>query len=570
MTRKLLIWCLLSLLTVTVAPIYAQDEAQVCNDVPAPRLVLTEQAQVTPGDPNRVRDFPSPDGAMLESIPGEGEFTVINGPVCSAGFYWWFVDYNGQMGWTVEGNGDVYWLEPLGRSLNEIPAATSAPMTESAIAFSGVSFTLTGDVALDTAGEVLSVVLDDGEQPYWSVAPQHIEFSFENFASGPDPLSGNPVWAELKIFPAIEYELITGDSIESIRAAIETPGDDQLRKIVAPPLNAGLIFTTEPQVIEFNGGKGIRYLAHFAQNFNPMADQGIIYVFGGLTDDDRTFIRAAFALNSTLVPDWNFYLDEEAFDYDAFLVAYHGEYLPAAKFMYENAPVSTFTPNLDALDAMMASFSINRVEMTGGCNSLTPQLIVDQMARQALSSDSLRVRSEPGGEPTGDNVFPGETLLVISGPECVNDVNWWQIQSPAGWTGWVAEAADDFYYFNPVTITPSPTTTFTPSPTYTPGPTATYSPTRTPIVTDCILIPLAQTNLHALPDPDSPVNGRMERYNARTYYGWRYYEREGEGYRWWLLAPISNNLYGWWVREDFVREEGDCDSLPFLDPYQDI
>ena len=105
MTGKLLKWCLLCLLTVTVAPTYAQDEAQVCNDVPAPRLVLTEQARVTPGDPNRVRDFPSPDGALLESIPGEGEFTVINGPVCSAGFYWWFVDYNGQMGWTVEGNG---------------------------------------------------------------------------------------------------------------------------------------------------------------------------------------------------------------------------------------------------------------------------------------------------------------------------------------------------------------------------------------------------------------------------------------------------------------------------------
>jgi hypothetical protein len=507
----------------------------------------------------------------LESIPGEGEFTVINGPVCSAGFYWWFVNYNRQMGWTVEGNGDVYWLEPLGRSLTEIPTATPAPITESAITFSGVSFTLTGDVASDAAGEVVPVVLDDGEQPYWSVAPEHIEFAFENFASGPDSLSGNPVWAKLKVFPAIEYELITGGSLASIRAAIETPDDEQLRKIIAPPLNAGLIFTTEPKVIEFNGGKGIRYLAHFAQNFNPMADQDIIYIFGGLTDDDRTFVRAAFALNSTLVPDWNFYLDEEAFDYDAFLIAYNGEYLPAAKFMFENAPASTFTPNLDALDAMMASFSVNPVEMTDGCNSLTPQLIVDEMARQALTSDSLRVRNAPGGEPTGDNVFPGETLLVSSGPECVNDVNWWQIQSPAGWTGWVAEAADDFYYFNPVTITPSPTITFTPSPTYTPGPTATYEPTNTPVVTDCILIPLAQTNLHDLPQPNSAVRGRLEVNSTRTYYATHYYERAGEGFRWWRLPPAAANVvYGTWVREDFVREVGDCDSLPFMDAYRDI
>jgi hypothetical protein len=45
-------------------------------------------------------------------IPGEDGFVVLEGPVCAEGYAWWRVDYNGTLGWTVEGTGEEYWVEP--------------------------------------------------------------------------------------------------------------------------------------------------------------------------------------------------------------------------------------------------------------------------------------------------------------------------------------------------------------------------------------------------------------------------------------------------------------------------
>jgi ABC-type antimicrobial peptide transport system permease subunit len=38
---------------------------------------------------------------------------VLEGPVCAENMAWWKVQYQGQTGWTAEGQGTDYWLEPL-------------------------------------------------------------------------------------------------------------------------------------------------------------------------------------------------------------------------------------------------------------------------------------------------------------------------------------------------------------------------------------------------------------------------------------------------------------------------
>jgi len=39
-------------------------------------------------------------------------FTVLDGPWCGDEHLWWQVNYNDKIGWTAEGEGSVYWLEP--------------------------------------------------------------------------------------------------------------------------------------------------------------------------------------------------------------------------------------------------------------------------------------------------------------------------------------------------------------------------------------------------------------------------------------------------------------------------
>lgn len=66
-----------------------------------------------PNLPNRLRSSPSYYSTVLGYIPAGANFSVMDGPFCENGLQWWRVNYNGIVGWTVEGNGSTYYLEPI-------------------------------------------------------------------------------------------------------------------------------------------------------------------------------------------------------------------------------------------------------------------------------------------------------------------------------------------------------------------------------------------------------------------------------------------------------------------------
>jgi len=86
--------------------------ATTCS--PSPRLAVGGRGRVTPGTPNVLRSLPGrgSNSVVVGEIPGGGIFNVLAGPQCADGIYWWQVNYNGAIGWTGEGQGTTYWLEP--------------------------------------------------------------------------------------------------------------------------------------------------------------------------------------------------------------------------------------------------------------------------------------------------------------------------------------------------------------------------------------------------------------------------------------------------------------------------
>ena len=60
-----------------------------------------------------LRDFPSVDGAVIGIIVIDGVFEVIGGPACENNIVWWYIEYDGQLGWIREGVSPSYWLEPV-------------------------------------------------------------------------------------------------------------------------------------------------------------------------------------------------------------------------------------------------------------------------------------------------------------------------------------------------------------------------------------------------------------------------------------------------------------------------
>ena len=84
-----------------------------CEGFMVSRLVVGARGTVSDDLPNNVRQEPNSASQRLGQIPSGGEFDVLAGPICGENLAWWQVDYNGLVGWTAEGQGDEYWLEPL-------------------------------------------------------------------------------------------------------------------------------------------------------------------------------------------------------------------------------------------------------------------------------------------------------------------------------------------------------------------------------------------------------------------------------------------------------------------------
>ena len=90
--------------------------AVLCSNSPPPRLAIGMTARVVSDPPlsNRLRATPA--GTVLLSMPPGTTMTVVGGPQCAviggSNYTWWQVQAGAYKGWTVEGDGSTYWLEP--------------------------------------------------------------------------------------------------------------------------------------------------------------------------------------------------------------------------------------------------------------------------------------------------------------------------------------------------------------------------------------------------------------------------------------------------------------------------
>ena len=50
---------------------------------------------------------------VLAVMPHGAVMSIIGGPSCAGGTYWYEVTYNGLTGWVTEGGDGEYWLEPV-------------------------------------------------------------------------------------------------------------------------------------------------------------------------------------------------------------------------------------------------------------------------------------------------------------------------------------------------------------------------------------------------------------------------------------------------------------------------
>jgi len=88
-----------------------------CPGALATRLKVEMRVRVTftDGTPLRLREAPGKDAKVLTTIPEGGAMMVTGGPQCVSSGVWWNVklDSGGKTGWVLEGEDNVYYIEPL-------------------------------------------------------------------------------------------------------------------------------------------------------------------------------------------------------------------------------------------------------------------------------------------------------------------------------------------------------------------------------------------------------------------------------------------------------------------------
>ncbi len=82
------------------------------------------------------------------------------------------------------------------------------------------------------------------------------------------------------------------------------PGQNQAYPVLPllPLVNAAQVFCTQPAYVDFEGGKGIRYVTAFSQSPEPVSDLPVFYTFQGLTDDGEHYVLALLPVATGIQP----------------------------------------------------------------------------------------------------------------------------------------------------------------------------------------------------------------------------------------------------------------------------
>ena len=102
--------------TAFMMPTAPPSPTPACPDAPRERLIIGERGHVLPNDPRPVnlRSDAGTENRVVATIPINGVFTVLEGPVCEDAYGWYKVRYRETEGWLAEGDLTSYYVEPYG------------------------------------------------------------------------------------------------------------------------------------------------------------------------------------------------------------------------------------------------------------------------------------------------------------------------------------------------------------------------------------------------------------------------------------------------------------------------
>ena len=335
-------------------------------------------------------------------------------------------------------------------------AMTSTPSQGPRVNYQGVSFEIIPGVFNTAPGSIAPMQTGEAGMTGWiGPAPENYRFDLQGY-----PLPQPWIAPQILIYPIQDYAAVNAPAGQ-IAAAL----DSELRVVEVslnsqpflPMWNAGQVFYARPQVLNFQTGKGIRYLTCFAQGFVPIDTSCLFYTYQGMTSDGKYYVSAILPVD---LPALHSIDAENKWKAALADTSKYQQYVNEMSQLLASASAADFKPDLNNLDNLVKSLSVNptvtlkapAVDAFSCPGALATQLKPSSRARVTFTDGTpLRVREAPGKTAKVLKTVPeGTEMFIMEGPKCADQGIWWRMQTNNGSvSGWVMEGENGVYYIEP-------------------------------------------------------------------------------------------------------------------------
>lgn len=241
----------------------------------------------------------------------------------------------------------------------EIPEIVVVPtmtptLEQPDVVYEGISFSYDPAIALNVLSSTVPAQNMGAESMPGDTYPTHFVFNFNAY-----PVGDHFHEPEITVYPANDYYAMSeyaGNIIDNLKQTlISQPGGGPISNLPFLPMwNAAQIFSAKVTYFDFTGGSGVRFLTMYGQATYPVDNTNMFYTYQGLTDDGAYYLSAILPVTHPGLPN-----EGQIDDYWEFEQNWD-TYISDTIAWLEAQDPQSFTPSLELLDAMMASFEINR------------------------------------------------------------------------------------------------------------------------------------------------------------------------------------------------------------------
>jgi hypothetical protein len=241
-----------------------------------------------------------------------------------------------------------------------MPTAPPPIVAGTVTTYAPLTFILPPGVALGSSGSE-QPRLDGDDAAWWMKTPGHLQVSLADYYV----LQGKSHQPLIAVFPAVDYATLVPAAFEAIHRLDNIFYDpstvSRLENLPAVPFfNDKPMFASNIQMINFQNGKGVRFITQTAQGPVPVNNQELFYHFEGVTSDGVYYVVAILPLTAPALAETN----DAAAPLPPGGIAYPGSiedfpaYYTAVTALLDATAPDAFTPNLAQLDALIQSMQV--------------------------------------------------------------------------------------------------------------------------------------------------------------------------------------------------------------------